>query len=197
MLETTNDERGVDALELLKHDHDEVSSMFEQFEEIKDNGDDAQKEELVARICEALTIHAQIEETIFYPAARRALQEQGQELLNEAAVEHQTLKDIVGRLEVAPTSDPLYDAGVKVLSEYVKHHVREEENELFPKLRTTDLDLMTLGRQLAQRKQELESQDERTSRNGRGRSMQRGQGRGARSDQQRGSTASSRSRSTH
>lgn len=197
MLETTNDERGVDALELLKHDHDEVSNMFEQFEEIKDNGDDAQKEELVAHICEALTIHAQIEETIFYPAARRALQEQGQELLNEAAVEHQTLKDIVGRLEVAPTSDPLYDAGVKVLSEYVKHHVREEESELFPKVRTTDLDLMTLGRQLAQRKQELESQDERTSRNGRGRSMQRGQGRGARSDQQRGSTASARSRSTH
>ena len=187
---TTNDARGMNALELLKHDHDEVDEMFAQFEQIKDDGGDTQKEELVARICDALTVHAQIEETIFYPTARRALQEQGQELLNEAAVEHQTLKDIVGRLEIAPTSDPLYDAGVKVLSEYVKHHVREEENELFPKVRSTDLDLEALGRQLAQRKQELETQS-RTSNGGR---AQRGQGRGAR---ERAAASASRSRSTH
>jgi hemerythrin superfamily protein len=189
-MQDSNDTRNVNALEFLKHQHDEVDEMFSRFEEIKDNGDDAQKEDLVARICEALTIHAQIEETIFYPAARRAVQEQGQELLDEAAVEHQTLKDIVGRLEMAPTSDPLYDAGVKVLSEYTKHHVREEENELFPKVRQTNLDLDALGRQLAERQQELEAQDQRTSQNGRAR---RGsQGRGA-----RGTTSESRSRSTH
>jgi hemerythrin superfamily protein len=194
MMETTNEERGMNALDLLKHDHDEVENMFEQFEEIKDNGDDAQKEELVARICHALTIHAQIEEQIFYPAARRVLQDQGQDLLNEAAVEHQTQKDIVGRLEMAPTSDPLYDAGVKVLSEYVKHHVREEENELFPHVRATDLDLVALGQQLAQRKQELESQEGRTSSQD-GRGMRRGQGRASRGD--RASTGPSRSRGTH
>jgi hemerythrin superfamily protein len=193
MMEDSSDTSGVNALEFLKNKHDEVDEMFSRFEEIKDNGDDAQKEDLVARICEALTIHAQIEETIFYPAARRAVQEQGQELLNEAAVEHQTLKDIVGRLEMAPTSDPLYDAGVKVLSEYTKHHVREEENELFPKVRQTNLDLQALGRQLAQRQQELESQEQRTSPNGRGRRMsQRPQGRGA-----RGAMSETRSRSTH
>jgi hemerythrin superfamily protein len=192
-MENSNDTSGVNALEFLKNKHDEIDEMFSHFEEIKDNGDDTQKEELVARICEELTIHAQIEETIFYPAARRAVQEQGQELLNEAAVEHQTLKDIVGRLEMAPTSDPLYDAGVKVLSEYTKHHVREEENELFPKVQQTDLDLQALGQQLEQRQQELESQDQRTSQNGRGsRTSQRGQGRGS-----RGSMAESRSRSTH
>ena len=190
MFGLTNDDSGTNAIDLLKNDHRTVEDLFKQYEDIKDGTDDAAKEELVARICDALTIHAQIEEQVFYPAARRVLQEQGQELLNEAAVEHQTQKDIVGRLEMAPTSDPLYDAGVQVLSEYVKHHVREEENELFPKVRQTNLDLDALGRQLAERQQELEAQDQRTSQNGRAR---RGsQGRGA-----RGTTSESRSRSTH
>jgi len=145
------------ALELLKRDHDTVDKLFAEYEELKDGADESEKEELVGQICDALTVHAQIEETIFYPAARRALQqEEGKDLLNEAAVEHQTLKDIIGRLESAPTSDPLYDAGVKVLSEYVKHHVREEENELFPKVRASDMDLQAIGRQLAQRKEQLE-----------------------------------------
>ena len=168
MMDTTN-ERGMNALELLKHDHDEVDEMFKQFEEIKDNGDDAEKERLVAQICDALTIHAQIEETIFYPAARRALDaEEGKELLDEAAVEHQTLKDLVSRLESAPTDDPLYDAGVKVLSEYVKHHVREEENELFPRLRSSGLDLVDLGNKLQARKGQLQGRASRGSRNGSG-----------------------------
>jgi hemerythrin superfamily protein len=191
-----NDERVMNAIELLKHDHDEVDAMFKQFEEIKDGDDDAQKEELVERICQALTVHAQIEEQIFYPAARRALQEQGQDLLNEAAVEHQTMKDIVGRLEMAPTSDPLYDAGVKVLSEYVKHHVREEEGELFPKVRSAGLDLKALGEELAQRKQALEAGGARASRNGEGRRTQRGQGKGRRMEGQ-GEATTGRSRSTH
>jgi hemerythrin-like domain-containing protein len=141
-------------------------------------------------------VHAQIEEAIFYPAARNALpQEEGQDLLDEAAVEHQTLKDIIGRLEMAPTSDPLYDAGVKVLSEYVKHHVKEEENELFPKVRQVNLDLRAIGQQLAQRKQELESQEGRSS-SQEDRGMQRGQGRASRSERntQQGMP---RSRSTH
>jgi hemerythrin-like domain-containing protein len=194
-MEATNS-RGTNALELLKHDHDEVDEMFKQFEEIKDNGDDAEKEQLVAQICDALTIHAQIEETIFYPAARRALQEKGQDLLDEAAVEHQTLKDIVGRLEMAPTSDPLYDAGVKVLSEYVKHHVKEEENELFPKVRQANLDLQAIGQQLAQRKQELESQEGRSS-SQEDRGMQRGEGRRASRSDRNAQQGMSRSRSTH
>jgi len=157
------------AIELLKQDHDEVDSMFKQYEDLKDDGDAAAKESLVEKICDALTVHAQIEEEIFYPAARRALhEEEGKELLDEAAVEHQTLKDLVGRLESAPTDDPLYDAGVKVLSEYVKHHVREEENELFPKVKSSGLDLADLGSKLEARKSQLAGRARRTSRNGSG-----------------------------
>jgi hemerythrin-like domain-containing protein len=100
MFGMTNDTSGTNALELLKHDHREVDKLFSQYEDIKDGAEDPAKEELVSQICDALTVHAQIEETIFYPAARRALsQEDGQDLLNEAAVEHQTLKDIIARLE--------------------------------------------------------------------------------------------------
>ena len=167
MFGTTNDTSATNALELLKHDHREVDKLFSQYEDIKEGAEDAAKEELVSQICDALTVHAQIEETIFYPAARRALsQEEGQDLLNEAAVEHQTLKDIIARLEAAPASDPLYDAGVKVLSEYTKHHVREEENELFPKVRSSDMDLQAIGQQLAERKQQLEGRMSRSSHNG-------------------------------
>ncbi|HWD16700.1 MAG TPA: hypothetical protein VG865_08830, partial [Casimicrobiaceae bacterium] len=121
--------------------------------------------------------------------------EKGQDLLDEAAVEHQTLKDIVGRLEMAPTSDPLYDAGVKVLSEYVQLHVKEEENELFPKVRQSNLDLQSIGQQLAQRKQELESQEGRSSSQD-DRGIQRGQGRAARGERN-AQQSMSRSRSTH
>ena len=195
-----SNEEGTNALDLLKRDHQEVDKMFRQFEEIKDGASVDEKENLVTQICDALTVHAQIEEQIFYPAARRALGEQeGKDLLDEAAVEHQTLKDIIGRLEMAPTSDPLYDAGVKVLSEYVKHHVREEETELFPKVRASDMDLQAIGQQLEQRKQQLEGEASRSSRNGshgrrssRGRTMegeQRGRDQGRENEQ--------RSRSTH
>lgn len=175
MFGMTNDNAGANAIELLKGDHREVEQLFKQYEDIKEGAEDAAKGELVAQICDALTVHAQIEESIFYPAARQALQhEEGQDLLNEAAVEHQTLKDIIGRLEMAPTSDPLYDAGVQVLSEYVKHHVREEENELFPKVRSSDMDLQAIGEQLAEMKKRLEGGQSRTSRNGsRGRQAQR------------------------
>src|SRR5690349_8664819 len=174
MFGMTND-ASVNALELLKRDHQQVDKLFKQFEDIKEGAEDSAKEELVTQICDALTVHAAIEEAIFYPAAREALQqEEGQDLLNESAVEHQTLKDIIGRLEMAPTSDPLYDAGVKVLSEYVKHHVREEENELFPKVRSSDMDLQVIGRGLAELKQQLEGGQSRTSRNGsHGRQAQR------------------------
>ena len=157
-----NPEDTSNAIDLLKRDHQEVDTMFKEYEDIKDGASDAEKEELVGRICDALTVHAQIEEEIFYPASRRALDEQeGKELLDEAAVEHQTLKDLIERLESAPIDDPLYDAGVKVLSEYVKHHVKEEENELFPKIRSSQMDLGAVGQQMAQRKEQLMSKRSR------------------------------------
>jgi hemerythrin-like domain-containing protein len=166
----------VNAIDLLKGDHDDVDNLFSQYEDSKDGSDGTEKAMLVGQICDALTVHAQIEEEIFYPAARAAVGEgDGKDLLDEAAVEHQTLKDLIARLEAAPTDDPLYDAGVKVLSEYVKHHVKEEENELFPKCKASPMDLDAVGRQLADRKTALTQPGARQ-----GRRTANGQRRGAR-----------------
>jgi len=151
-----------DAIGLLKADHKAVDQMFKEYEELKTGGK-AAKVRVAMRICDALTVHATIEEEIFYPAARLH-GEDVRDLVDEAAVEHQTLKDIIARLRAAPSSDPLYDAGVKVLSEYVKHHVKEEENELFPKVRKSNADLVALGERLAARKAALEKNGGRQKR---------------------------------
>lgn len=144
------------ALELLKRDHAEVDAMFKLYEDAVDAGDNDTKGPLAASICDALSVHATVEEEIFYPAVRNA-NEETEDLVDEAAVEHQSLKDIIGRLRSATLADPLYDAGVKVLSEYVKHHVKEEENELFPRVAKLDIDLEKLGTRMQQRKRELEA----------------------------------------
>jgi len=142
-----------DAIKLLTKDHREVEALFKKFEEAKD--DESEKADIVAQICDALSIHAEIEEEIFYPAARDALSEKGEDLLDEAEVEHAGIKSLVAQLEDAEPDDELYDAKVKVLTEYVKHHVKEEENELFPKVKKTDLDLDELGAEMFERKMEL------------------------------------------
>jgi hemerythrin-like domain-containing protein len=141
----------IDALTLLKDDHQEVSGMFEDYE----SASDSDKQDLAVSICNALTVHAQIEEEIFYPAAREVLDEEDLELVNEADVEHGAVKQLVAQIEALDGGDDHFDAMVKVLGEYVKHHVHEEENELFPKLEETELDLAGLGKRLADRKAEL------------------------------------------
>lgn len=151
------------ALKVLQHDHDEVDALFKQYDSDKAEMKPAQKQKLATRICDMLTVHATIEEEIFYPAIRH-LDDEIRDLVAEAAVEHQSLKDIAGRLEAAPPTDPLYDAGVKVLAEYVKHHVREEESELFPKVRSTGVDLDALGSRLAERKAQLGGRDAKPGR---------------------------------
>lgn len=99
-------------------------------------------------------MHAQIEEEIFYPAVKLALKDQ--ELIPEAAVEHAILKPLIAQIESAEPDGELFDARVKVLSEYVKHHVKEEQNEIFPKAKeASKLDLYDLGAQLLARKEEL------------------------------------------
>ena len=142
------------ALELLKRDHDEVDTMFKQYEDAVDAGNNDRKAAIAESICLALTVHARVEEEIFYPAVRQGTDET-QDLVDEAAVEHQSLKDIIGRLQSTTLADPLYDAGVKVLGEYVKHHVKEEENELFPMVSKMEIDLEALGTRMAARKSEL------------------------------------------
>jgi hemerythrin superfamily protein len=142
-----------DAIKLLKADHDEVEELFAQYEkQKKKNG---AKADLIDKICTALTVHALIEEEIFYPAAREALEDDNVELVDEAEVEHSSIKSLVEQLETMNPDDELCDAKVKVLSEYVKHHVKEEEGELFPKLKKTDIDLVELGMELSDRKNAL------------------------------------------
>ena len=149
------------AIEMLTEDHQRVSDMFEEYESVKDDEDDGDKIQRVQEICLELTIHSTVEEEIFYPAAREALGEDGADLLDEAEVEHSSVKDLIVQLSESQPSEDLYDAKVKVLSEYVKHHVEEEEGELFPKLRDSeDFDADAIGDQMAERKQELREEFE-------------------------------------
>jgi hemerythrin superfamily protein len=139
-----------DAIKLLKDDHREVKTWFKEFENLEDNGE---KEALARRICLALTIHARIEEELFYPALRKVIADE--DLLDEAEVEHASAKELIAEIESMTADDRLFDAKIKVLGEYVMHHVGEEENELFPEARDADVDLKALGVQLSKRKAEL------------------------------------------
>lgn len=142
--------RSKDALAFLKQDHRTVEGLFKQFEEATDG---RTRSSLMRRIAQALTVHAQIEEEILYPAARQELEDH--DLLNEAQVEHDSAKKLIAEIEQMRPSEQLYKAKVTVLKEYVKHHVKEEERELFPLLKKCDLDLEAMGEELANRHQEL------------------------------------------
>lgn len=154
MTTSTKNSKTVDALDLLVADHKAVQKLFKDFEKIKETGRHAEKEALVLDACKALTIHTTIEEEIFYPAVRKAIDDA--ELLDEAKVEHAGAKELVAQLESMRPSEPLYDAKFTVLAEQVNHHIREENDEMFPLIRKSKLDTETLGRKLEQRKMELE-----------------------------------------
>lgn len=139
-----------DAIALLKADHEAVSDLFEEFEKTTSA---AKKKTIVAEICTALTVHAQIEEEIFYPAVKAALKDK--ELVPEAVVEHGGVKKLIAEIEGVEPDGEMYDAKVKVLSEYVKHHVKEEQDEMFKKAKASSVDMDELGARLAQRKAEL------------------------------------------
>jgi hemerythrin superfamily protein len=140
------------AISLLTDDHAKVRKMFKQFERMKAKAGDAEKAELVEKICMELTLHTQVEEEIFYPAAREAIEEQ--DLLDEAEVEHASAKELISQLQSMEPGDELYDAKVTVLGEYVEHHVKEEEKQMFPKVRKAKLDLEGLAEQIQERKQQ-------------------------------------------
>ncbi len=146
-----------DACDLLDTDHKAVKKLFKAYEELAQSRARStmnKKQELAQQICQALTVHAQIEEEIFYPALRDALKET--DLIAEAAVEHQTVKELVGQIEEATEIDEAFDARVKVLGEYVDHHVKEERNEIFPKARAARrLDLVRMREELEARKEAL------------------------------------------
>ncbi|GAB3763042.1 hemerythrin domain-containing protein [Ramlibacter monticola] len=146
-----------DACDLLDADHRAVKKMFKEYEELtgsRARGAAQKKMDLARQICHELSVHAQIEEELFYPALRAALKET--DLLAEAEVEHQSAKDLIAQIEGMAEADEMFDAKVTVLGEYIDHHVKEERNEMFPKARAArKLDLVALRDELATRKEEL------------------------------------------
>jgi hemerythrin superfamily protein len=144
-----------DAIELLTADHEAVKQLFTQFEELTED-EDEQKAALVARICGELTVHAQVEEELFYPAMREAIDDD--DMMDEADIEHASARELIAQLGDLEPGDDHYDARVTVLREYVEHHVKEEEGEMFPRARKADLDLAGLGQDIAARKEELKAE---------------------------------------
>ena len=144
----------VNAIDLLKQDHDDVEALFKDYQHLADaDSDSGDKRALSTNICGMLAVHAIIEEEIFYPAARRANVDA--DMLNEAEVEHGSAKELIAQIGASQISDPLYDARVKVLGEYIRHHVKEEEGELFPACRKSDMNMVEVGVRLQERKNEL------------------------------------------
>jgi hemerythrin-like domain-containing protein len=145
-----------EAIEMLIEDHRKVQKMFKQFEKMKDEGDEQQKRDLVEQTCAELKVHTQIEEEIFYPAAREALEEA--DLVAEALVEHGSAKQLIEQLEAMDGGGETFDATFIVLGEYVNHHITEEQNEMFPKLKKAELDWDALAAEMQQRKHELQEE---------------------------------------
>lgn len=148
-----------DAITLLTDDHQEVTDAFKEYEDLGDKAY-VSKKKLVEDVCTKLLVHAQIEEEILYPEFAKAVKE-GRDLEREARVEHASARDLIRQLQSMEADEELYDAKVTVLSEYIEHHVKEEEEEMFPMIRNTGLDTEELGQRLWQRKQELMEHPER------------------------------------
>ena len=142
----------VDAIDLLKQDHDKVERAFKQFEKM-DRHDAEACRRLIRAVCEELKVHSALEEEVFYPALRQAIDDQ--DLMNEAAVEHETAKMLIEQLDSMAADDPSYYATFTVLGEYVRHHVKEEQGEMFPEAKKSRLDLAALGERMRARKEEL------------------------------------------
>jgi hemerythrin-like domain-containing protein len=144
-----------DAIELLTEDHRRVQKLFKDAESLGDDDQEA-LETIVQTACTELSIHAQVEEELVYPVLRDALEDQ--DLILEAEVEHQSAHDLIAALEAMDATDERYKATFTVLGEYVNHHIKEEEKEVFPQARKADLDLAEMGEQIKTRKEELQAE---------------------------------------
>ena len=141
-----------DAIDLLKQDHRKVESLFADFE----NADKRQKLRLAREICSELEVHAKIEESLFYPAAKKDARE-ARDLVNEGIVEHEGIKRLIKQIPTLTTADELFESRMKVLKEYVQHHVKEEEGKMFPEIAESDLDLKDLGDKLQKAKRRFQN----------------------------------------
>ncbi|HST02472.1 MAG TPA: hemerythrin domain-containing protein, partial [Usitatibacter sp.] len=142
-----------------------VEELFDQYEQEKEGDEDARRK-LAGTICAELRVHMQLEEELFYPWLHEHLEDDDMELVEEAQVEHNSAKDLIEQIEGATEIDDEYNAKVKVLGEYIKHHVGEEENEIFPKVSEDQEELDELGQEMGSRKSELAAEmglDQETS----------------------------------
>ena len=163
---TRNSSAREQVLELLKEDHKHVKKHFREFEKMEPEQDPQACHALVMRVCDELEVHARIEEELFYPAARRALAEkEGEDLIDEAEVEHNSLKQLIAELRGLTPQDPKFKANFTVLGEYVKHHVKEEEGEMFEKLGRAKIDWEPLLQDMLDRQQELKADKDLTDAN--------------------------------
>jgi Hemerythrin HHE cation binding domain len=152
------------ALTMLRDDHTALSKLFDNYDGRKKRLSADQKRQLAEEICLELKIHAQLEEELFYPALREALRSDSDaDMLDEAEVEHASAKDLIAQIEGESSEAELYDAKVKVLGEYVKHHVKEEQGDIFKLARKLKLDLKALGEQMAERKQQVQQEMQRAA----------------------------------
>ena len=142
-----------DAIAMLMADHKRVKQLFAKFDKLKEEGGDADKSAIVEQICNELKIHTELEEEIFYPAVRKAIDDA--DLMDEALVEHAGAKDLISQLEDATPEDDLYAAKVTVLGEQIEHHVKEEEGDMFPKAKRSKVDTAYLGAEMLKRKMAL------------------------------------------
>jgi hemerythrin superfamily protein len=139
-----------DAIAMLMADHKKVKKLFSDFDKLKEEGSDEDKSAIVNQICNELKIHTELEEEIFYPAVRKAIDDP--DLMDEALVEHAGAKDLIAQLEDASPDDDLYDAKVTVLGEQIDNHVKEEEGDMFPKAKKDKVDTEALGATMVKRK---------------------------------------------
>jgi hemerythrin superfamily protein len=148
--------RHPDALEFLEAEHVAARQLFDAYRELSGNkASGGRRKALAEQICLQLTIHARLEEEIFYPQVREAIRDD--DLMDQAQVEHAGARDLIAQILSMHPSDELYDAKVTVLGGYVDHHIAQEREQLFPKVRKAGLDLDALGHALARRRQELQA----------------------------------------
>jgi hemerythrin superfamily protein len=150
---STRSTQAQDAIAMLTADHKRVKTLFSEFDKLKEEGSDEEKSAIVEQICNEMKIHAQLEEEIFYPAVREAIDDS--DLMDEAIVEHAGAKELITQLEEASPEDDLYDAKVTVLGEQIDHHVKEEEGDMFPKARKAKVDSEALGERMLKRRMAL------------------------------------------
>ena len=148
-----------DAIDLLDADHLSVHALFQSYRElVRTRADALQRRALAEEICMELTIHARLEEELFYPALRESLRDE--DLIDEAEHQHGSQRELVAHILAAAPEDPLYDAKVAMLQEYVERHVRQEREQVFNRAFAARIDLQSLARSMTIRKEELRTVSE-------------------------------------